>query len=161
MGPLNPNAELFLENLQKFIQLQGDVEVPADILKDPTAYTSSGKPISSVRTSKAKVPGMGSRATVGGLSREVVRNTNEQAIVRALLELQRPVPVTPSIPTPSTPSTVKPNLLRMAKQITPGALLLELLLYSGELNSNEPAELATRKDTDPTLDTQPNARIRR
>lgn len=119
-------------------------------------FTSSGKdfnPTTSravLRSTTGSYLGPAEGRTPAELTKDVIRHRNENAILRAAQELARPIESLPTPSAPSVPTTpgrppVGPSVLgAVARNMNPIMAFLELMLHSGELNSNEKEQLKKR-----------------
>lgn len=143
-----------------------------DILDDPTMYTSSGRSVTSPRTSMAKLPnvmlnsmpGGGAASAVGpNLSRnprfnptsasgdyvrlsEVAKELQKAKIDEILSGINLDLPQrAPAPSSPSLLSRVIGSAGEAATKVSPLLGILELLTYSPELNTGEQEELEKRR----------------
>lgn len=111
-------------------------------------FTASGKdfnPTTSravLRSTTGSYLGPAEGRTPAELTKDVIRRRNENAILRAAQELARPIE---SLPTPPGRPPVGPSVLgAVARNLNPIMAFLDLMLHSGELNSNEKEQLKKR-----------------
>lgn len=145
------------EALSRSEDLTGSITTLEDYLANPSEFTRSGREIKSVANSSAKFTGK-YMPMAEGIEGETVKNTakrlmgmkNEQAILDAIIAAKTPVVSPGEIPSPTIKSPKVP--LGLAKLLSKALTGLDLLTYSGDLNSNEKSELAARRAKPPTTE---------
>ena len=143
-----------------------------DILDDPTMYTSSGRPVTSPRTSMAKLPNVMLNSMPGGgaanavgpnlarnpkfnpssptgdfvrvseVAKELQKARIDEILSAISLDMPQSAPVQNS---PSLLSRAMGSFGEAATKVSPLLGILELLTYSPELNTGEQEELEKRR----------------
>jgi hypothetical protein len=163
MGPLQNSPDAIEALLRRSLELDpisGDLE---EILRNPSQFTKSGRPVANVATSRAVVPNalttstgpskafvqinpgalQAKGATVAELAAQRSAVQSEQQIIR-LAQMFDEVPV-PRAPVPATP-----GVGQLAKKAIGGPIgvLLTLLTHTGDLNADEASRLLQYKEDD-------------
>jgi hypothetical protein len=153
MGPINETSGTTLEAATaKIMQNDKALKMLESILNPEgiSDITKSGRAVVNPVTSAARVANWAEYGDeVGGkmlktLAKKSMELTNENAILKAVAALATPValkpPAAPAV-TPSLPSAT-PGIM---SKLNPILNALSLATYSGDLNENEAADLATQR----------------
>jgi hypothetical protein len=149
MGPIE-GSQFTFGQLNTLLDNEKFVKEITSILSmdDLSGFTAKGRDPMNIATSQSRLRsttgnylGAAENRTPASLSKEVMMRRNENAILRAAMELARPVE-TPPPPTVAPPSrTVLPAL---ARGLNPILAFLELLTHSTSLNTGEKEWLRKR-----------------